>query len=300
MKISIILPTYNRAKLFLSRAINSVINQSYHNWELIVIDNSSIDNTKELVNSYQNSKIHFFSIENKGNIAKSRNLGISQAKGDFIAFLDSDDYWKLDKLEKCINILKSNRSYDGVCHAEFWVNPKNHQEIKKYGPKKYFNYEKLLIRGNSVSLSAMVVNKKKILEAKSFSEDQNIITAEDYDLWIKLAANNINVAFIDKPLGYYQIHHNSESSDISRNTKAIIYVIKSHLKDNRQLLKIALANCWKTAGKQFYLNYSNYEAYKSYLKSIRYNYMNLKVYLLLLTTLIPSRIYKYLIEKKNI
>ena len=297
MKISIILPTYNRAKLFLSRAINSVINQSYENWELIVIDNNSIDNTKELVNSYQNSKIHLFSIENKGNIAKSRNLGISQAKGDFIAFLDSDDYWKSDKLEKCINILKSNLSYDGVCHAEIWVNPKNHQEIKKYGPKKYFNYEKLLIRGNSVSLSAMIVNKKNILEANSFSENEDIITAEDYDLWIKLAANNLNIVFIDQPLGYYQIHQNSESSDISRNNKAIICVVKNHLKDNKKLLKLALANCWKIAGKQFYLNCSNYKAFKAYLESIKYNYIDIRIYLLLFTTLIPASIYKYLMDK---
>ena len=88
MKFSIILPTYNRAESFLSRAIESVINQTYIDWELIIIDNNSIDNTKNLIESYKNNQIKLYNISNNGNIAKSRNLGISKASGDYIAFLD--------------------------------------------------------------------------------------------------------------------------------------------------------------------------------------------------------------------
>lgn len=297
MRISIILPTYNRAELFLSRAINSVVNQTYKNWELIIIDNNSIDNTKQLVASYQNNKIKLINIENHGNIAKSRNLGIKHAKGDFVAFLDSDDYWEHNKLEECINILTNNLEYDGVCHAEFWVYPSNDKIIKQYGPREYFNYEKLLTRGNSVSLSAIIINKRNILEVDSFSENTNAITAEDYDLWIKLTKQNINLAFIDKPLGYYQIHDSSESSNILRNTMAIASVIESHLNNNKHLLKIALANCWKNAGKQFYLNYSNYESFRAYLRSIKYNYMNISIYILILSTLIPASLYKFVKNK---
>ena len=299
MKISIILPTYNRAKLFLSRAIDSVITQSYKDWELIIVDNNSIDNTKELVHSYQNDKIHLLNIENEGNIAKSRNLGISKAKGDFIAFLDSDDYWESDKLKKCIDILKSDSHHDGVCHAEYWIYPTNQHTIKRYGPKKNFTYEKLLMRGNSASLSAMIIKKNNILEVESFSESRDMITAEDYDLWIKLARKKINIVFIDAPLGYYQIHENSESSDILKNTNAIIYVIKNHLSTQKKLLRTSLANCWKNAGKQFYLNCANYESYKAYSKSLKYDYMNIKIYFLLVTTLIPAKFYKYFMDKKN-
>ncbi|MBT5862849.1 MAG: glycosyltransferase, partial [Gammaproteobacteria bacterium] len=75
MKISIILPTYNRAELFLERAIDSVVNQSYKDWELIIIDNNSTDNTKVLVDSYKDKQIYLYGISNNGNIAKSRNLG---------------------------------------------------------------------------------------------------------------------------------------------------------------------------------------------------------------------------------
>ncbi len=93
MKISIILPTYNRAGSYLKRAIDSVIKQSHENWELIIVDNNSIDNTKDLIKSYKSSKIKTYTINNDGNIAKSRNLGIDNSTGDYLAFLDSDDYW---------------------------------------------------------------------------------------------------------------------------------------------------------------------------------------------------------------
>ena len=299
MKISIILPTYNRAESFLARAIDSVVNQSYKDWELIVIDNNSTDNTRDLIDSYKNNQIHLYNISNNGNIAKSRNLGISKAKGNFIAFLDSDDYWELDKLEKCAAILKNNLDYDGVCHAEYWLYPDKSKLIKKYGPKRYFSYTNLLMRGNSVSLSAMIINKHNIMLANSFSENTEMITAEDYDLWIKLAKNETNIGFTNEPLGYYQIHDISESSNILRNTNAVITVIRSHLRDNKILLRLALANCWKNTGKQFYLNYSNYESCKSYLISVKYNFMNIKIYLLILSTIIPARFYKYMHNKIN-
>jgi glycosyltransferase involved in cell wall biosynthesis len=299
MKFSIILPTYNRAELFLKRAIDSVVRQSYKDWELIIVDNNSTDSTKDLVGSYSGNNIRLYSIQNEGNIAKSRNLGISKAKGEFIAFLDSDDYWRADKLEKCISILKNNPGYDGVCHAEYWIDAKRCQQIRKYGPERYFNYKQLLVRGNSVSLSAMIVNRDNIITVKSFSENREMITAEDYDLWIKLAKNNTEIFFTNEPLGYYQIHEDSESSNISRNTKAIIYVIESHLKDQKKILNKALANCWKNTGKQFYLNCLNYESYRSYLKSLKYNCMNIKIYLLILTTLVPAKFYKYIVNKKN-
>ena len=100
MKVSIILPTYNRASSFLKEAIDSVINQSYMNWELIVIDNNSTDNTIDLVESYKSNKIFIYQINNNGVIAKSRNLGIEKSSGDYVAFLDSDDFWYKNKLQK--------------------------------------------------------------------------------------------------------------------------------------------------------------------------------------------------------
>lgn len=103
--ISIVLPTYNRANL-ISETIESVINQSYTNWELIVIDDGSTDDTQKVVTSFQDSRIHYYFIEHSANLGKVRNEGIRKATGEFIAFLDSDDLWKPHKLERQHSLLQ--------------------------------------------------------------------------------------------------------------------------------------------------------------------------------------------------
>ena len=113
-KISIIIPTYNR-KNELIRAINSVLKQTYIFWELLIVDNHSSDGTLNYINSIDDHRIRFLSINNNGVIASSRNLGIRQSTGEYIAFLDSDDWWKDDKLEKSIAYLE--RGYDFIYHS---------------------------------------------------------------------------------------------------------------------------------------------------------------------------------------
>ena len=103
--VSIIIPTYKRVEK-LKRAIDSVLSQTFTNWEIIIIDNHSLDGTKELVDNYNNPKIKMLLIKNNGNIAKSRNLGIKKSKGKYLALLDSDDLWVPNKLQICINALK--------------------------------------------------------------------------------------------------------------------------------------------------------------------------------------------------
>ena len=106
--VSIIIPTFNR-KNELDFAISSVMSQSYRNWELIIVDNHSTDGTSELIAELDSEKVKHIKINNYGIIAASRNKGIEMAKGDYIAFLDSDDYWNSSKLEKQINFMKDNK-----------------------------------------------------------------------------------------------------------------------------------------------------------------------------------------------
>ena len=113
---SIILPTYNRAGK-ITKAIESILSQSYKNWELIIIDNYSKDNTEQIVNNYKCEKILYFKLNNNGVIAKSRNFGIKKAKGENLCFLDSDDWWKPNKLEVTYQYLK--QGYDFIYHDMF-------------------------------------------------------------------------------------------------------------------------------------------------------------------------------------
>ena len=103
--VSVIIPTFNRAYL-LGRAVESVLSQTYNNYEIIVVDDGSDDGTGEIIESF-NKRVRFFRIPHSG-VSKARNTGIEKAKGDWISFLDSDDYWLPQKLEKQMTYLNAN------------------------------------------------------------------------------------------------------------------------------------------------------------------------------------------------
>ena len=293
MKFSIILPTYNRAELFLKRAIDSVVRQSYKDWELIIVDNNSTDNTKDLVGSYSDNNIRLYSIQNEGNIAKSRNLGISKAKGEFIAFLDSDDFWHRDKLKISLDYLKKYK-LNGLCHSEYWLYETGETEIRHYGSTG-FSYNNLLKNGNNLSLSAVIVHSDILKDVKGFSEDIDYITAEDYDLWLKLAKNNYKIKFIKNVMGTFRIHQYSESSDVDKNIKAICSVIRNHCKDNdvyKDKINIYISNAYIIAGKIFQLNNLKNKSLRYYIKSIKLNPIQLKPYYMLFSLLFPIKILK--------
>ena len=111
--ISIVIPTYNHGT-YLKRALQSVLDQTYLNWEAIVIDNHSTDDTAEIMTNFNDQRIKYLKIHNNGVIAASRNAGINIAKGEWIAFLDSDDWWTEDKLEICFKNI--NDEIDLVYH----------------------------------------------------------------------------------------------------------------------------------------------------------------------------------------
>ena len=111
--VSIIMPSYNHGR-HIAKSIDSIIKQTYTNWELIIVDNNSTDNTKKILSKYENNdKIKTFYVKNNGIIAYSRNIGIKNSRADYIAFIDSDDIWLNNKLEICIPVIKS---YDLIYH----------------------------------------------------------------------------------------------------------------------------------------------------------------------------------------
>lgn len=298
MLISIILPTYNRAEL-LEIAIKSVIEQTYKNWELIIVDNNSTDKTDEIIDKYKNDKIHVLKIDNNGSIAKSRNKGILYARGKFIAFLDSDDSWHKDKLSICTDYLIKNPNF-GVCHSETWkyTNATRKNIIKNYGPEGNFTFEKLLERGNCLSLSAVIIPKKFIEKVGLFNEDIELITAEDYELWIRIARGNLKIKFIEKNLGVFKVHDASESSDIERNSNAIEYIINKYSKYgiNDRKCKSSL---WLNTGKQYHLVGEYLKALKYYVKSSIGGRTLLSQILHIIALLIPLSIIQMLHHRKN-
>ena len=121
---SVVIPTYNH-EVFLEKAVKSVLTQTFSDYEIIIIDNYSNDNTENLIKNLNNKNIKFIKNRNHGIIAKSRNIGIEQSKSEWIAFLDSDDIWRQEKLKVLFNFIKNNNNYDVICNNELWFYKNN-------------------------------------------------------------------------------------------------------------------------------------------------------------------------------
>lgn len=194
--VSIIIPTYNRAHLVV-RAIQSVLKQTYQNFELIVVDDGSSDDTAVHLKSFiENKSIHFYQKENAG-VASARNFGVTKARGQWLAFLDSDDEWLPHKLQEQINFLMCNHHLKIVYGEETWirngvrVNQKKHH--KKSGGRIFEKcLEQCLIAPSSVLLERQLFD-----ELNGF--DERFVVCEDYDLWIKISSRH-EIGFIERPL----------------------------------------------------------------------------------------------------
>jgi glycosyltransferase involved in cell wall biosynthesis len=195
--ISIIIPTYNRMT-YLFRAIESVLYQTYIDWELIIIDDGSTDKTKEHVLELIkiNNKVRYVKTPNRG-VSAARNLGINISKGKFIAFLDSDDEWLPNKMQIQMDFLQSNPNLLLVHGEEIWIrNGKrvNQKNIHKKGGGDIFSQCLDLC---AISPSTVLIKKELFKEVGFFREDFPV--CEDYDLWLRIAAK-CEVGFTPDPL----------------------------------------------------------------------------------------------------
>jgi len=223
--ISIVIPTYNHAQ-FLKAAIDSVVAQTYGNWQAIIVNNFSNDNTIQIASDFKDERIKLINFSNDGVIAASRNEGIRNATGEFVAFLDSDDIWRPEKLARCAVALVAGS--DIVCHGELWTGVDTLQRVVMYGPRSRATYEKLLYRGNCISTSATIVRRSLLKQLNGFDERPEFITAEDYDLWMRIARETTNIAFVPEVLGEYRRHGGNASNAVSRNMSAELAVIGDH------------------------------------------------------------------------
>ena len=210
--ISVIIPTYNHAH-FLGRALQSLLDQTYSNWEAIIIDNYSEDGTEIVIENFKDPRIQHLKFRNNGVIAASRNKGIFMAKGEWIAFLDSDDWWTSDKLQCCI--LGINPGVDFLYHDLKIIREKAsffQRDNVKSRQLKSPVLRDLLVNDNAISNSSVVVRKKLLDKIGGLSEDKTMIGSEDFNAWLRIAKLTDNFLYIPKFLGFYQIHGTGISS----------------------------------------------------------------------------------------
>ena len=223
--ISVVIPTFNRL-IYLERAIKSVLNQTISVNEIIIVDDGSDDGTSEFIHSnYPNLKYIF---QSNSGVSAARNTGIKAASSNWIAFLDSDDAWVTNKIQKQITELELNPEMN-FCHSnEIWI--RNGREIKQKNTHKKFGgfiFDKCLDKCR-ISPSTVICRKSLLIKLNGFDEDLAI--CEDYDLWLRITSDN-PVIYIEKPL---IIKYGGHQDQLSRNSEGIE---SYHIKSLEKLLK---------------------------------------------------------------
>lgn len=187
--VSIILPTYNRADK-VGKAIESVLAQTYRNFELLVIDDGSTDITENVVNSYEDSRIHYHKMAENGGQSRARNHGIKLAQYDYIAFEDSDDLWRREKLEAQMEVMRNAPGEVGMVYHKFRYDLGNGRGIilpdeKLAVEKKSGDIYSQLLWDNMVGIPTMLIKKECILQVGGL--DESLKCLEDYDFALRIA-----------------------------------------------------------------------------------------------------------------
>ena len=227
--ISIIMPAYNSENT-ISESIQSVLNQTYKNFELIVINDSSLDNTKKIIETFihLDNRIKFIDkIVNEG-VASARNIGLDHASGDFVAFLDSDDKWKENKLEKQLYIFTKHTDIDVIYSAYYRFNSSGISKVVKVS--NFLNKKKLL-KGNPIGNLTAIYNFQKFPTIR-----QKKIGHEDYLFWLEIfeSSKDVKGFGIQEPLAYYRVAENSASlsGNKLKSAKWTWNIYRHHLKLN--------------------------------------------------------------------
>ena len=183
MLVSVIIPTYNRAN-FLKEAIDSVLNQDYKNFELIVVDDGSTDETASVLKGYYD-KIKYIRIPHQG-VSRARNVGIEQAKGGLIAFLDSDDLWMPKKLSIQVEFFKKHLDALVCQTEEIWIRNGRRVNPKKYHIKPSGMIFEQCLKRCMVSTSSVMVRRSLFESIGVF--DESFYVCEDYEIWLRVSA----------------------------------------------------------------------------------------------------------------
>ncbi len=243
--ISVIIPAYNGEKT-IRETIESVLNQSFKDFEILVINDGSQDATLDIINSIKDFRLKVFSYSNAGQ-AVSRNRGFSQSSGEFIAFLDADDLWTPTKLEAQLKALQDNPQAAVAYSWSDFIDEKG--QFLRGASRSTLSgdvYAKLLLTDFLDNGSNPLIRRQALIEVGGF--DETLTPAEDWDMWLRLAAR-YHFVLVPAPHILYRLSANSESSNLLRMESACVRVIKSAFKqapDSLQHLKRhSFANIYK-------------------------------------------------------
>ena len=283
--VSIIMNCYN-GEAYLFESIKSVLSQTYENWELIFWDNLSTDKSKEILDGFSDKRIKYFKADHFSTLYEARNLAIKKSTGQFISFLDVDDWWVPEKLEVQIKCFESSEV--GLVYSKYFVyNEKNKKKkliTNKELPQGYIT--KQLLEDYTMGIITVIFRKEllKIFNL-NFNPRYNIIG--DFDFNIKLS-QKVKCSCIQKPLAFYRVHgENYSLKNLNKEIQELEYWIKNQVSSDKQ----NVSNFNKINNlilyKKIFVNISNNQRFLAVKKIFKYpnNYLKLKLLILLISPL---------------
>ena len=297
-KVSVIIPAFNKAD-FTKRAVLSVINQTYTNIEIIVVDDGSIDNTKKTINDIKDDRIRYF-YKNNGGVCSARNFGIKKSSGIFLAFLDCDDIYIDTKIEDSINALSKDTDlkflYSEVLYIDFEDNIISKSKKFQNHPKSGWIGKKLILGNYNITNSTLVIHKQCVKEVGNF--DENIFIPADREYLIRLSTR-FQALHLDKHLTGYRVGNETIFKNLDTAIIEFEYVLKKY--KNTQI--IPNLNFYNNCRSNNLFNFaklyaSNNELVKSknlLINSIKLNFFAInilkKIIFIILIYLMPNFIY---------
>jgi glycosyltransferase involved in cell wall biosynthesis len=284
---SVLIPAYN-AERFIIDALDSVARQTFTDYEIIVVDDGSQDATSKQVEAWakwnSDKSLRLYWQHNKG-IGAARNRAMWESVGKYIAFLDADDSWTEQKLERVGHYLEEFPAVDLVCHNEGVVGLGECQRVLRYGP--HTEYEALLFKGNCISTSATVVRRGKVLQVGGFSDDLRFNGVEDYDLWLRLARAGCRFAYLDEAMGVYRVHDQGITSKVEQHCEHCLNVLESHFRvfprQNayyRYLMRRRRAATMRSAGRNLMEQGNRMQAQRFLIMALKEDPLSWKTWLL--------------------
>ncbi len=256
--ISVIIPAYNAEK-YIRAAVQSVLDQTRPVHEIIIIDDGSTDGTRQAVEEIQKQRgtgmpvlRHIFQ-QNQGP-AVARNTGIKNAAGDYIAFLDSDDYWLPARLKKQMEVFRARPEAGLVCSGRFRVDETTGRKTIDCAGSKFSNdsYRDLWTQGNYVVTSSVLARRRCLEEAGGFDEDSRLLGGEDADMWLRVA-EKFQIVYVNEPLvGYLVRTSGLNRSNIQRSYEAAIFAIQKHEMEFRRRYTDASSVIRRRWGSTYY------------------------------------------------
>lgn len=283
--ISIIIPTYNRSAL-IKETVNSVLGQTSSDFEILVIDDGSTDNTKQVINEIKDNRIKYFH-KNNGGVSSARNLGIKNAQGQFICFLDSDDLWPSNFLQTMIKNLQANQEYGAsycmrtLLLADGTTQPSYQKEFFCSGQVTAKLFEKTFIQTSAICF------RKKVLDGLFF--DESLTNGEDVDFWLRISARTKFLFVPDVQIKYRQQPASAEIPVFGiKNCSRVRVLERFYFKLGgdkyvpRRTAMRKLSNAWRSVAKKAIKADYRKAAIELTINALRYRPMQIRLYLDLL------------------